>query len=336
MFRQLSSTLLLVCCLAVTYYEAAGYSLAVLSWDNSHRESHDGSPGVELFQLDLDGHEVIGMARLRSELYVVCVMNETIFVFQDNKPYKRLRTIKVPQLFAGPFDLVADGVSDRLFLLEWRASADGGMRVWTVDPFAAHADVLVYAPYWTGTIALAADGHRVLGGQMWHGIKLVLYSKEAGQTDLDLPPGTVDPQHAIQAPDGTFYLTEGWKSGQPHRLDHVSATGTALLRRYGGTAPGSGTGKFNWPRYLAFTPSGKILVADYYNRRVLQFDEDLHDPVEVLSYSGNSGVGWPQRMITLCDSENGREHGQHGENDNRGHCRTLIGMAETPLDMSKH
>lgn len=61
-----------------------------------------------------------------------------------------------------PGDIVADRLSKRLYIIDWRPSEQGGSRVWKVNPRTRSHDYYVNATHWTGTLYLTPD-RRVLG-----------------------------------------------------------------------------------------------------------------------------------------------------------------------------
>jgi len=44
--------------------------------------------------LNTDGHEIIGIAAMRSSLYVVCPMNDTVFEFSKSSPHSLVNTFR--------------------------------------------------------------------------------------------------------------------------------------------------------------------------------------------------------------------------------------------------
>jgi hypothetical protein len=68
----------------------------------------------------------------------------------------------------------------------------------------------------------------------------------------------------------------------------VSTTGT-VLSTYGTAAAGSGPGQLNWPKGLTIDRNGYIAVADYYNNRILVFNQTLSE-ARNFSLPINTGV----------------------------------------------
>lgn len=311
--------LVVLTCVILQPWTTSGYNLAVVT-------SRFGSRAeVDLAQLDTDGQEIIGIARLFNLIYVVCVMNDSIFVFEDTSPYTRVSILKVPALSGmGPGDMVADCDKARLYIIDWRPAAEGNTRVWSVDPYRLTADYLLNATHWTGTLSIATS---FWGGKQLIGVSgnnfINVYNFGTGQiSHLPLPNNTAAPQHAVRTWSGNFYVSFGWTSGQPHRVLLVDSTGSRILRKYGDSQPGNATGQLNWPRYLAVGTSGGVDIADYWNRQVLELNSFMTRATVVLSAGSTDGVGWPQRLMY----DPGRCCGSGSPTTT-----LFVGMAEKPL-----
>jgi hypothetical protein len=278
-----------------------GYNLAIVK---------SGSGGVQFASLDVDGQEIIGLARLNSRLYVVCVMNSSLFVFHDTPPYARIAVISISGLAGmGPGDMVA--IQRNLYVIDWRAASDGGTRIWKLNPATLNVEYFANATGWTGTLATTRKGC-VIG--VSGNARLNTACPQHDIVRLALPNGTIDPQHADQGRDDSYYVTVGWKSGQPHRVLNVNRFGQ-LKHQYGDAVPGNGTGQLDWPRYVIVTPTGNVLVADFWNRRIVQLSSSLTSPSVLLSSTSSVEFGWPQRMLLVVDD--------------RQHFHVFIAMAET-------
>jgi DNA-binding beta-propeller fold protein YncE len=268
---------------------ASGFNLAVVRW---------GNPNTELFKLDTDGNKLIGLAGLGKRLYAVCVMTDSIYVFRDTSPYSRVDILKVPRLSGmGPGDIVADHEVGRLYIIDWRPASEGGTRIWSVDPILRTAHYLINGTGWTGTLSFTPD-RQILGVTGVGGLKLCR-PQSGNCITLTLNSNIVAPQHAIQTSGGNYYVTQGWTIGQPHRVNEVDRTGQALLYQFGDNNPGNQTGQLNWPRYLAQGPKGKVLVADYFNRRVVQFDPNLLTASDLVNSANTQDFGWPSRLLQV-------------------------------------
>jgi hypothetical protein len=276
-------------CLGLMASCITGYNLAVVK---------SGSQEVQFASLDVDGQEIIGLARLRGRLFVVCVMNSSLFVFHDTYPYARIAVISISDLAGmGPGDMVVNQFTKNLYIIDWRAASDGGTRVWKVNPGTLDVEYFANATGWTGTLAAVGIGC-VLGVSGNARVNTACPRQDIVR--LALPNGTVDPQHAVLGRDTSFYVTVGWMSGQPHRVLNVNRFGR-LKHEYGDAQPGNGTGQFFWPRYVLVTPPGDVLVADFCNRRIVQLTASLTSPTVLLSSTTHTEFGWPQRMMLVPD-----------------------------------
>jgi len=69
----------------------------------------------------------------------------------------------------GPGDIVADTVSNLLYIIDWRPAPDGGTRVWQFNP--ANGEYVYYnnATHWTGTLAISPSPDRKVIGVSGNG-----------------------------------------------------------------------------------------------------------------------------------------------------------------------
>jgi hypothetical protein len=223
-------------------------------------------------------------------------MNSSLFVFHDTPPYARIAVISINGLAGmGPGDMVA--VERNLYIIDWRAASDGGTRIWKVNPATLDVEYFANATGWTGTLAATRRGC-VLG--VSGNARVNTACPRQNIVRLALPNGTVDPQHAAQGRDDSYYVTVGWTSGQPHRVLNANRFGQ-LKHQYGDALPGNGTGQLHWPRHVLVTPTGNVLVADFCNRRIVQLSSSLTSPAVLLSPASQAEFGWPQRMLIVPD-----------------------------------
>jgi len=281
MFLRLGQFVCLVT--VVLFHSASGYNLAVTCTGSS----------VEFANLNTDGNEVIGIAVLCGRLYAVCVSNETVYVFEDHTPYTRLETFTVPGMLPG--DLTADEQRKRLYAIAWLPANEGGSRVWEIDPSTHSYVYYVNATHWTGTLSVTRDD-KICG--VSGDPRINMYDSTSGLTSLLLPATIVDPQHAIQTKYGTFYVSQGWKTGQPHRISKLDSSASTILNQFGSSLPGNGTLDLNWPHHLAIDRKNVyVYAADYWNRRVLKLNSLLTLHQTILSAADSPYVGWPQRLL---------------------------------------
>lgn len=75
-----------------------------------------------------------------------------------------------------------------------------------------------------------------------------------------------EPTHAIEAPDGEVYVSDGYGQDRVHRF----APDGRLLASWG--EPGTGAGQFHLPHDIWLDSRGRLLVCDRTNQRIQQFD----------------------------------------------------------------
>ena len=97
-------------------------------------------------------------------------------------------------------------------------------------------------------------------------------------------------KHAIQLDDDRFVICHS--TSTHHRVCIIDSNGR-MMKSYGG-GPGSGIGQMNLPFYLAINRNGFILVADYYNNRIIQLNASLEFIREFIPES--AGLKKPSRM----------------------------------------
>jgi len=95
------------------------------------------------------------------------------------------------------------------------------------------------------------------------------------------------PCHAVQLPTSQFLVSHGRSL---HRVCLVGVDG-AVVRSYGGQM-GSELTQMNAPRGLSVDREGRVLVADWFNNRLLVIDESLSSAHE-MSVSVDGGLKGP-------------------------------------------
>ena len=111
--------------------------------------------------------------------------------------------------------------------------------------------------------------------------------------EIRLPSDMTTPLHAIQLRDNQYAVVHGWGSPELNRLCIVSGEGT-LVKSFGSTL-GSGPNQLSAPYRLA-SFGGSLIVADYYNDRLMLFDANSLNVTGQLTVSG-----YPYRMTMNDD-----------------------------------
>ena len=111
--------------------------------------------------------------------------------------------------------------------------------------------------------------------------------------DVTLPNDVIHPGHAIQLTSGQFIVCHGLFGDPVHRVCTVSADGQEIVRSHGGQ-PGSDTGQYDVPSYLAVDNSEFVFAADVNNRRVTLLSPTLDYIRQVVSR--DQVKWWPVRL----------------------------------------
>ena len=113
--------------------------------------------------------------------------------------------------------------------------------------------------------------------------------------DITLPDDVIQPGHAIQLTSGQFIVCHGRTDDPVHRVCTVSADGREIVRSHGGQ-PGSDTGQYDVPSYLAVDDGEFVFVADLNNQRVTLLSPTLNYMREVVS---SEQVKWKPGWLRL-------------------------------------
>jgi len=111
--------------------------------------------------------------------------------------------------------------------------------------------------------------------------------------DIELQADIGDPEHAVQLPATSQFLVSHGIPGSLHRVCLVGVDG-AVVRSYGGQ-PRPKLTQMNWPRGLAVDGEERVLVADFYNDRLLVLDQLLSSAHE-MSVSVDGGLKGPASL----------------------------------------
>ena len=135
--------------------------------------------------------------------------------------------------------------------------------------------------------------------------KLNEYSPE-GQLlrEINLLPesGGCWPSSALKLANGHFVICHGRTSDDVHRVCMVDVDGR-LKKSFGGKC-GYTVEKMNVPVDLCVDGNEFLMVADYFNSRVLLLNSDLQFEREIISHRVKHGLRYPERI--LLDESNGR------------------------------
>lgn len=235
---------------------------------------------------------IAGVAILKDSLYIVHRGQKQIIVNQATSPYRFLGKITLEGL-QDPRDVAVCLKNSCLYI-----SDSGHGCVWKVEVGAviANRDTKISAwvakvgePY---TLAVISGG-RVLMVQRPNTLRIYRADGTTFRT-FQIKGDIAEPQHAVRTSKGTFIVSHGEKYDKEHRVCEVSAKGE-ILRSFGNKrdesdAPCEETGlrlvRLSNPRHLAIDKSGRVLVVDSENNRIIRLDRKLC-LIEVLRCPGD-------------------------------------------------
>jgi len=212
------------------------------------------------------GNEVSGVTSLGDDVFVVLYNCEQQIEVYDAKTLTLQRHITVPGLGRNSYGLAACPDNSCLYASDFNndsvhrveLSGRNAVMKWSVARRPAGLSInsehnLLVASQGESKLQIFATG---TDGTLLQNVQL--------QADIGCP------RHAVQLSAGQFLVSH---SGSLHRVCLVGVDG-AVVRSYGGQV-GSQLTQMNEPRGLAVDTEGRILVADYYNNRLLVIDQSL-------------------------------------------------------------
>jgi hypothetical protein len=248
---------------------------------------------------------ICGLAILDNELFVVHEKSSEVEVYDSIKfSFSHQWTLKE---LIDPLDMVSCHINKCLYISD-RKSSGVSTEIFRVDPNGK------LIKKWStkidcGRLSVTFDLNVILVALNQN--KLNEYSKD-GQLihEIHLGEGFRRPRHAIKLTNGHFVVSQGYDDDDLHRVCLVDADGK-LLKSFGGKR-GSTINQTHTPSYLSVDGSGSVLVADYWNSRVLLLDSNLEFKKEILTY--RHGLRYPNRI--LLDESNSRFFVSDYEKDN--------------------
>ena len=218
-----------------------------------------------------EGPEVAGVTTLGEQVYVLRNKELDAVEVYDVITYCLLRCLNVPCI---------GGYTDM-------TSCEHFLCLYISDPYAIHSlDLHGNATQWP-----VSDRPCGLSVNAAHNVlvtcPLVRKIKEFSPRgdllrDVTLPDDVINPRHAIQLTSGQFIVCHGGPGDRVHRVCTVSADGHKTVHSHGGQ-PGSDTGQYNVPSYLAVDDNECAFVIDVYNQRVTLLSPTLNYIRQVVS-----------------------------------------------------
>jgi len=207
--------------------------------------------------------DVVGVTQLHDVVYIVCRESSTISRF-NARTHQRLTDINVKDLRL-PQDIVACERTSQIYVADsleciWRVSSDGeDIKRWlTKSPSDTFK---LYTLSVTSTRLLVTS---------WDPRQLIQFDEVGDELRRVQLPDDMEPVHAVESPTGTFIVSRSNRQLKQGDVSEVS-TGGEVLRQFSG----SHLSPLGSTPHVAVDSHGNILVADWYNRRILLLDAHL-------------------------------------------------------------
>jgi len=263
-------------------------------------DSNSSSPTV--IHVIPKGNSVGGVASLGDDVFVVRRNSQQKIEVYDAKTFTLQRHITVPGLGRTSFGLAACPHNNCLYASDYdnhsihRAELSGNnvVRKWSVA--RCPAGLSVNSEH---NLLVVSSGERKLQ---------IFTTRETLLQNIQLQADIEGPRRAVQLPTGQFLVSH---SGSLHRVCLVGVDG-AVVHSYGGQA-GSRLTQMNYPAGLALDGEGRILVADWYNDRLLVIDQSLSSAHEMsvcvgggLRHPYSLWYDQPRRRLCIGEWDGGR------------------------------
>ena len=227
---------------------------------------------------------VEGVAVFGDKIYVVCDRTDIISVYQRDS-LEPVGSMKVDGLQL-PNDMVACYQSGQLYVADlsqcvWRVSIDDGRtRRWIPSK---------RAPEDASPLSLSVTSRQVLVTS-YHGDVLSLYSDDGRALARVTLPSHSKARHAVQTSSTTFVVC---RTLPRHDVIEVNMGGHVTRKLYGA--------ELNWPRRLAPTVDGDLVIVDSASGRMLLADGQLRLK-RVLLTRERDGLKGPWRLSFSPDT----------------------------------
>jgi len=215
------------------------------------------------------GNQVGGVASLGDDVFVVRWHSQQKIEVYDAKTLRLQRHITVPGLGDHSFGLAACPHNNCVY------ASDCNNSVHRVE-LSGSNEVMKWSVRDPAGLSVSEQNLLVVS---YSERKLEIFTSNGTLLkDIQLQADIEYPRHAVQLPTGQF-LVSHFSSSSLHRVCLVGVDG-AVVRSYGGQE-GSQLTQMNEPEGLAVDGEGRVLVADYYNDRLLVIDQSLSSAHEM-------------------------------------------------------
>lgn len=255
-----------------------------------------------LASLRTDGNHASGVTFLRHCLYVILQSPPMVVVYQSEAPYSRQREIRLTRV-AMPCDIGACNQTNSLYVTDsgnrcvWKVSLDNDrVTSWLTDMDRPH------------TLSVSSDGRALLARDGHPRSCLEVYGLDGVMVEgVRVPAKIRQLHHAVETCSGTFLVSHGTWIGQTHGLVELTRDGE-LVRSYNSTESLWGILKSitllldtsirrDDVRHLALDADDRLLVADWFNDRIIRFESRFRLG-QMFRTSSRTAAGWP--ILRLC------------------------------------
>lgn len=240
-------------------------------------------------QLDVSDRSVAGVARLSDRLYLVSQGVSIIYVFGTDNPFPKLDEINIPEV-SWPWDIYACAKNNRLYVTDFLYAC-----VWCITPEDGKVVRWLNGLGQPYTLSVTSEGQVLIPKQGSPSTLDAVDSDASFLWSLTLPDEVEGPNHAIETSKGTYIVSYGGADTGTQGIIELDQHGK-VLRSY----PEDGS-KLDRPYHVTQDESGRILVADYYNNRVIRLEAELGLD-RVLVSQEKDGLNGPQRLLFLPES----------------------------------
>ena len=224
---------------------------------------------------------IAGVTSLGDRIYVVCRESNVIAVFTSHQPFRRLQDIVVHGLL-NPADIAASANTGCLYVLEllsgsvWRVNVDSGAVVKWLSGVRARA--VSVTSEGRIVVVVLIDYQRDDDGRQttWRGEFHVCSPEAVTEAIVKLSPDITSPRSVVMTTRKTFVVSHGSIWHVMHRVCEVDMTGR-VLKSFGSTS-GNGVGQLHLPVCVSLDDKERVIVADFFNNRVVLLNKQLASP----------------------------------------------------------